>query len=66
MPAFWTQNLASKVGGPIVEETAITDLDTKTVTASIENWKIVAVLPRKNMLEGGPCFAPGKWTPFLL
>ena len=35
-PAFWTQNLASKVGGPIVEETAITDVDTKTVTASFE------------------------------
>ena len=37
--AFWTQNLASKVGGLIVEETAITDMDTKTVTASIEICK---------------------------
>ena len=35
--AFWTQNLASKVGGAIVEETAITDLDIKTITASIGN-----------------------------
>ena len=34
--AFWTQNLASKVGGLIVEETAITDLNPKTATASIE------------------------------